>query len=350
MPPRSIRTPRVVARTTDSSGSSSSDGSPVPIDTSNAPPVRSNMWRAMTRHSSVDGATRVLPPASRWLIRVMSLLGRNRLNSRSRRSRRSNAACAACAAYVQSACTAYTSYTVAIASCDQRRTSISTEGLRPSDSPTRSLARRFAGALRSRGSLATLARSMRWSMSGRFSTAVVSTAPSRSSISTEGLRPSDSPARSPVRLDRSIRWSVSEPFLSAPLRRQRPAGAIVVLHVLIRFDDVGHLHVGPVPHETRAREAQRHVAKQHHFGEGTGVVEVRHRLRLLADRVEPVLFVPIASARDARQALGRSIGKRRHRRLGNETRALGVGLAPHLALAADEDRPRLRQLALRLEL
>src|SRR5436190_7929430 len=29
------------------------------------------------------------------------------------------------------------------------------EGLRPSDSPTRSLARRFAGALRSRGSLAT---------------------------------------------------------------------------------------------------------------------------------------------------------------------------------------------------
>ena len=33
-----------------------------------------------------------------------------------------------------------------------------TEGLRPSDSPTRSLARRFAGALRSRGSLAALAR------------------------------------------------------------------------------------------------------------------------------------------------------------------------------------------------
>ena len=32
------------------------------------------------------------------------------------------------------------------------------EGLRPSDSPTRSLARRFAGSLRSRGSLATLAR------------------------------------------------------------------------------------------------------------------------------------------------------------------------------------------------
>src|SRR6266850_7242539 len=34
------------------------------------------------------------------------------------------------------------------------------EGLRPSDSPTRSLARRFAGALRSRGSLAMLARSL----------------------------------------------------------------------------------------------------------------------------------------------------------------------------------------------
>src|SRR5215471_1115886 len=32
------------------------------------------------------------------------------------------------------------------------------EGLRPSDSPTRSLARRFAGALRSRGSLAALVR------------------------------------------------------------------------------------------------------------------------------------------------------------------------------------------------
>src|SRR5689334_785965 len=32
------------------------------------------------------------------------------------------------------------------------------EGLRPSDSPTRSLARRFAGALRSRGSFAALAR------------------------------------------------------------------------------------------------------------------------------------------------------------------------------------------------
>jgi len=35
------------------------------------------------------------------------------------------------------------------------------EGLRPSDSPTRSLARRGAGALRSRGSLARLARDAR---------------------------------------------------------------------------------------------------------------------------------------------------------------------------------------------
>src|SRR6185437_14478894 len=34
------------------------------------------------------------------------------------------------------------------------------EGLRPSNSPTRALARRFAGALRSRGSLATLARGL----------------------------------------------------------------------------------------------------------------------------------------------------------------------------------------------
>jgi len=34
------------------------------------------------------------------------------------------------------------------------------EGLRPSDSPTRPLARRFAGALRSRGSLAMLARTL----------------------------------------------------------------------------------------------------------------------------------------------------------------------------------------------
>ena len=35
---------------------------------------------------------------------------------------------------------------------------VPSEGLRPSDSPTRSLARRFVGAGRSRGSLAALAR------------------------------------------------------------------------------------------------------------------------------------------------------------------------------------------------
>jgi hypothetical protein len=39
-------------------------------------------------------------------------------------------------------------------------TIVLSEGLRPSDSPTRSLARRFAGALRSRGSLALLARTL----------------------------------------------------------------------------------------------------------------------------------------------------------------------------------------------
>jgi hypothetical protein len=37
---------------------------------------------------------------------------------------------------------------------------VSSEGLRPPDSPTRVLARRFAGALRSRGSLAMLARTL----------------------------------------------------------------------------------------------------------------------------------------------------------------------------------------------
>ena len=43
----------------------------------------------------------------------------------------------------------------------QVRLLVLSEGLRPSDSPTRSLARRFAGALRSRGSLAVLARDAR---------------------------------------------------------------------------------------------------------------------------------------------------------------------------------------------
>jgi hypothetical protein len=40
----------------------------------------------------------------------------------------------------------------------QRGTLVVSEGLRPSDSRTRSLARRFVGALGSRGSLAQLAR------------------------------------------------------------------------------------------------------------------------------------------------------------------------------------------------
>ena len=42
-----------------------------------------------------------------------------------------------------------------------RRPPVSSEGLRPSDSPTRALARRCVGALRSRGSLAMLARTTR---------------------------------------------------------------------------------------------------------------------------------------------------------------------------------------------
>ena len=43
-----------------------------------------------------------------------------------------------------------------------RQPVVLSEGLRPSDSPTRSLARRGAGALRSRGSLAALARDVSW--------------------------------------------------------------------------------------------------------------------------------------------------------------------------------------------
>src|SRR5690348_10529367 len=44
------------------------------------------------------------------------------------------------------------------AACFRTPASSISEGLCPSDSPARSLARRFAGALRSRGSLAALAR------------------------------------------------------------------------------------------------------------------------------------------------------------------------------------------------
>src|SRR6188508_3025746 len=115
------------------------------------------------------------------------------------------------------------------------------EGLRPSDSPTRSLARRCAGALRSRGSLATLARgcgasplglaytlsraplrrrapfawlardarSRLWGFAPRTRLHALSraAAPARSvrvarsrrSLAAVGLRPSDSPARSLAR-------------------------------------------------------------------------------------------------------------------------------------------------------
>src|SRR5690349_24074802 len=38
----------------------------------------------------------------------------------------------------------------------------------------------------------------------------------------------------------------------------------------------------------------------------TGVVEVRHRLAVRTDRVEPVLLVAVASARHAGQRLGRT--------------------------------------------
>ncbi len=65
-----------------------------------------------------------------------------------------------------------------------------TEGLRPSDSPTRALARRCAGALRSRGSLAVLARS-HLGMTVGFMRQLV--------VLTEGLRPSDSPTRALAR-------------------------------------------------------------------------------------------------------------------------------------------------------
>jgi len=52
---------------------------------------------------------------------------------------------------------------------DELKRRVSTEGLRPSDSPTPALARRVVGALRSRGSLAVLARSafVRWPLAPR---------------------------------------------------------------------------------------------------------------------------------------------------------------------------------------
>ena len=53
------------------------------------------MRRAISRHSIVDGLTRVACPAARWLMRETSLLATNRLSSCSSRSTRSKAACAA---------------------------------------------------------------------------------------------------------------------------------------------------------------------------------------------------------------------------------------------------------------
>src|SRR4029450_2157795 len=102
----------------------------------------------------------------------------------------------------------------------------------------------------------------------------------------------------------------------------------------------------------------------------------RDRLTVLPDGVEPVLLVaepPLGhawqrpgggwGAGGARRLGGGAGGPRGsawqgpgaawleggHRRLGDEPWALRVGLAPHLALVADEDRSRLRHGALRLE-
>ena len=70
MPPRSICTPRARrARPRTRRGRARATASPVPIETSNAPPVSSNTWRAMTRHSSVDGADPRALAGARWLMR-----------------------------------------------------------------------------------------------------------------------------------------------------------------------------------------------------------------------------------------------------------------------------------------
>jgi hypothetical protein len=47
---------------------------------------------------------------------------------------------------------------------------------------------------------------------------------------------------------------------------------------------------GGVPHQ-RVPGSAAHVAEQHDLGERAGVVEVRDRLPVRADRVEPVLLV-----------------------------------------------------------
>src|SRR5206468_1702428 len=76
------------------------------------------------------------------------------------------------------------------------------EGLRPSDSPTGSLARRFAGSLRSPGSLAS------WNARPTFVRYVL--------VFSEGLRPSDSPTGS---LARRFAGSLRSPGSLAVLAR-----------------------------------------------------------------------------------------------------------------------------------
>src|SRR6185436_1913434 len=85
------------------------------------------------------------------------------------------------------------------------------------------------------------------------------------------------------------------------LRSERPARLVGRVDELIGLGLVGDLHVRGVPHQPLTGEAQRDVAEQHALRERTGVVEVRHGLALVADRVEPVLLVTaVASFRHAR--------------------------------------------------
>ncbi len=94
---------------------------------------------------------------------------------------------------------------------DEIRVLVSSEGLRPSDSPTRALARRFAGALRSRGSL-TVVRSHR-ETSGRFMRRLL--------LRSEGRRT----RRRSQTEERSQRRPNGEERSRTPLRRQSAARA-----------------------------------------------------------------------------------------------------------------------------
>src|SRR6478672_39609 len=92
------------------------------------------------------------------------------------------------------------------------------EGLRPSESPTRSLARRFAGSLRSRGSLAALVRSL--------AREDVDSSPKGFAPRTpqHALSLAASPARS-VRVAHSLRsFAASRGRTSILLRRASPLG------------------------------------------------------------------------------------------------------------------------------